>query len=373
MYFFCEDLPTKLRVVMIWCWMKDFRDYQNSKGARFPALEHEFRAASQQFINEGRLATSGTRYIWTVGDRIRALYCSVQVDIHTGSTAKAVSAFKERWDAHLQKYNAKAPKTAKGAFTVSSFWPKGETQDALLRGTLSTFIVLLGLSFIGVLLFTWSFILSMYVVICTLTVIIALLFVVFVVFGWGLGLVEIIALIYFVGYAVTYSLHVAHAYADCDGLNPMDVLSVAFLDCSPAHAPAESGLCRLQRTLHSVQIIGGATLSSAVTTAGSSFFLVFCTLGVFKKLGAMCMVVTILSIIMALGPLPAILFTLGPMSPGCRMHKPNAVTQAGAAEQVGAHSGHACLDESHDGALAAGASRSHVWQLQDQHASRETE
>ena len=32
--------------------------------------------------------------------------------------------------------------------------------------------------------------------------------------GWALGAVEVIALIVFMGYAVTYSLHIAHKYGD---------------------------------------------------------------------------------------------------------------------------------------------------------------
>merc|ERR1719428_171599 len=62
--------------------------------------------------------------------------------------------------------------------------------------------------------------------------------------------------------------------------------------------------------------IANAALGSAMTTAGSSFFLVLCSLTVFTKLGIMCLTVTLLSILVALFPLPAALLTFGPLNPG---------------------------------------------------------
>lgn len=59
--------------------------------------------------------------------------------------------------------------------------------------------------------------------------------------------------------------------------------------------------------------MGGASLGSATTTVGSSFFLLFCTLGVFTKLGSIAIAVTFLSILYALVLLPAVLIERGPV------------------------------------------------------------
>merc|ERR1712217_978895 len=126
--------------------------------------------------------------------------------------------------------------------------------------------------------------------------------------GWDLGLVEVIAIIYFVGYAVTYSLHVAHKYAAHEALDELvDDVEEDMDDFAEA---------RYLRTRYALRSIGGAALGSAITTAGASIFLVFCTLTIFWKLGSMCLAATVMSILTALGPLPSALLILGPVRPG---------------------------------------------------------
>eukprot|EP00913_Durusdinium_trenchii_P006822 g6413.t1 len=68
-----------------------------------------------------------------------------------------------------------------------------------------------------------------------------------------------------------------------------------------------SAQLREARTRVAVLHVGGATLSSALSTAGSSAFLLFCTLTIFVKLGAVVVAVTVLSIVAAIVTLPAAL------------------------------------------------------------------
>merc|ERR1740129_822698 len=75
---------------------------------------------------------------------------------------------------------------------------------------------------------------------------------------------------------------------------------------------------RVQRTEFAVKAIGGAVLGSAATTIGASFFLLFCNLTLFIKLGSMCLAVSLMSVVVALLPLPAALMTCGPVDPGCK-------------------------------------------------------
>merc|ERR1712151_850608 len=75
-------------------------------------------------------------------------------------------------------------------------------------------------------------------------------------------------------------------------------------------------LKRYKRTKFALKSIGGAALGSAVTTAGCSVFLLFCKMTIFKKLGGVVLAVTTMSIVTALGPLPAFLYMCGPLEPG---------------------------------------------------------
>lgn len=211
--------------------------------------------------------------------------------------------------------------------------------------------------------------------------------------GWSLGPIEVIALIVFVGYAVTYSLHIAHKYGDAsfivaeedvqhpkhaheerddeqdisgglkhketndkhasakpghmlefdkkpslesgttdsslkrrnskigdDLLSPHTNLSLRraeSLELDPCdYFGGAAGEERFERTRFSLQRMGGAALGSALTTLGTAFFLLFCTLQIFKKLGSVIFTVTCLAIIFALTPLPAALIYAGPLWPG---------------------------------------------------------
>eukprot|EP00746_Dinoflagellata_sp_MGD_P062115 gnl/MRDRNA2_/MRDRNA2_261786_c0_seq1.p1 gnl/MRDRNA2_/MRDRNA2_261786_c0~~gnl/MRDRNA2_/MRDRNA2_261786_c0_seq1.p1 ORF type:complete len:226 (+),score=22.21 gnl/MRDRNA2_/MRDRNA2_261786_c0_seq1:49-678(+) len=69
---------------------------------------------------------------------------------------------------------------------------------------------------------------------------------------------------------------------------------------------------RFERVRFSLRRMAGATLGSAVTTAGSAAFLTMCTLRIFVKLGTVVLAVTSLSIVFALVPLPATLMIAGP-------------------------------------------------------------
>merc|ERR1712217_437982 len=100
-----------------------------------------------------------------------------------------------------------------------------------------------------------------------------LTFMIIVVLQWDVGLIEVIAIIYFVGYAVTYSLHVAHKYAAYEVFD--EALDDTFVKIS------ERAEIRLLRTRYAMMSIGGAALGSAITTAGASLFLCFCTLTIF--------------------------------------------------------------------------------------------
>merc|ERR1712187_880510 len=75
-------------------------------------------------------------------------------------------------------------------------------------------------------------------------------------------------------------------------------------------------LIRFKRTTLALHSIGGATLGSAITTIGAAFFLTFCKLTLFERLGSMCLILTLISVVVALVSLPAALYGCGPLRPG---------------------------------------------------------
>eukprot|EP00929_Paragymnodinium_shiwhaense_P086849 TRINITY_DN47253_c0_g1_i1.p1 TRINITY_DN47253_c0_g1~~TRINITY_DN47253_c0_g1_i1.p1 ORF type:complete len:1345 (+),score=298.75 TRINITY_DN47253_c0_g1_i1:117-4151(+) len=313
LYNLCADVPEDMRLERQWCWISEFKNFLHDRREIFPTVSTRFQPLFEDFVES---KGNWKKYMWIRNGQLMAYYASFRVDYHWSQTPSAeLHAYKSRWDTYLSTWD---DHSQSGAFHVSKTWVEAEVQDALIESTVSTLLVLVLLAFVGMLVFTRSVTLSCFVVVATVAVVAGLSFCIVVVLEWSVGLIEVIAIIYFVGYAVTYSLHIAHMYAANHAEDPVGLM--------PRRDTGEGSRCsfgvkgkaarRFLRVNFSLQAIGGAALGSAATTAGSSAFLVLCTLTVFRKLGLMCLIVTLLSIIVALGPLPAALLAFGPVRPG---------------------------------------------------------
>jgi len=301
-----------LLVVNQWCWMVEFKDWIARTGRkRFPVPTNVFDEWALDFGRSGDGRTRGNRYIWVVNHSVSAMHYSFTVDHPKRDLSSATHEYKRVWDRHIAKYNREAQPPARGAIHLSKLWVDAESLVELLLSAAITMIILLALALAGMLVFTRSIVLSVFVVLATIAVIEGLTFFIIVVMKWGVGLIEVIAVVYFIGYAVTYSLHIAHTYAHHEALD--EELDIGRARVILAHEHQD---VRLKRTVHSLKSIGGAALGSSITTAGASLPLIWCTLTIFRKLGSMCLVVTVLSIIAALCPLPASLLVCGPINPG---------------------------------------------------------
>jgi len=305
---FCRDFPIELRVVELYCWMGDLRNYARDKLGRFPLRPMEFNDVANRYAVDGAGATRGPRYIWLVGEEVQAMFVSAYIDVHSKEDTADVLHHKAMWDAYVQEWNDKAYFAARGAFHVSELWVRAESASVLIMSTLETLIILFVLAFIAMFVFTRSCRLSLYVVIATAFVVVFLVFFVAVIDRSPIGLIEVVAIIYFIGYALDYSLHIAYKYSSREALSRESV---------PGEAAPTASMVRFRRTRFALKSMGGAVLGSAMTTGGAAFFLLFCDLILFRRLGAMCLAVTVASVIVALGPLPAMLCACGPVESCC--------------------------------------------------------
>jgi len=168
-------------------------------------------------------------------------------------------------------------------------------------------LIVVLLAFLGVGVFTRSCVLSLLVVVTTVSTVIWLFWFIVGLMMWKIGPIEVIALIIFIGYAVTYSLHIAHRYGCRNALEMETIAGDGLLD---------KQVVRQERLRFAFKTIGCSMLGSASTTVGCSVFLLFCTLTLFQKLGAVVLAVTLISIILSLFLLPAALLLIGPPNPG---------------------------------------------------------
>jgi len=238
--------------------------------------------------------------------------------------------------------NAEASTTANNAWHTASVWVRAEAQVAILDSTMNTIIIECACSWFGLLVFTGDFSLAFLVLGLVIVNISGLAFFMISVMHWAFGPIEIIFVLVFLGYSVTFGLHMAHNYSQVQEKDPqlhkverhIGLKARRSRSCSKSsHDDPEMGKeepepdailqtpaeFRKARTRMAVLRVGGAILSSTVSTIGSSIFLCLCTLTLFVKLGLIVIAVTVLSIVFTLFVLPAVLMLLGPPAEPCHM------------------------------------------------------
>merc|ERR1719329_801827 len=207
----CTDMPEQLLVVTGRCWIEDFRSMEVMAGRRFPTRDFDHR------IRDWYVATRYAPWdLWIQNEKVVAARMRYFVNVHKERPSRRQLEYKEVWDSYVDRKNAEAPQTANRAFHTTSVWVRAEAEFSIVSSTVETILVSAGCGFLGMLVFTGNPTLAVLVLVLVLGVIAGLAFFIVFVMGWLIGPIEVIALVVFLGYSVTYSLHVAHSFSEVD-------------------------------------------------------------------------------------------------------------------------------------------------------------
>jgi len=290
------------------CWLAEFRKWLRGRNELWPARSTRFRTLLEGFKKTGLLSsgTSVTDFMWfdSTGS-LSGTYFDFHVAMSYSATPSAVAlAYMKKWEQATTLLNDNAPMDASTCWHTSRLWIRAEAEQAIVDSTVNTLMVSFGCGFLGTFCFTrFDALLSGFVVLAVIGVTSCLAFFMCVVMSWSFGAVEVLGLIVFVGYSITYSLHIAHSYGE--------------------HTKSTDGLYsiytrRRKAVRHAMEQMGSAVVGSALTTLGSSFFLFFCTMAIFVKLASVLFAVTFFACIFALVALPSALLVVGPVGTcGC--------------------------------------------------------
>jgi predicted RND superfamily exporter protein len=341
-YAACINTPLELKVVKTTCWIDTFRSWLSTQGDRFPS--RKFDEQILEFFVHSKGVIQAAQNIWLVDKKVKATKLAFDVNVRKDVSAAQGIAYMDKWDKYLEQTNNAASVTANHAWHTAALFVRSEAEVAVIDSTIETIIIAAACGWVGMLIFTGDPWTACLVTSLVLGIISGLAFFMVVVMEWKIGAIEVISLVVFVGYSVTYSLHIAHNFVEVHSTDPelvalelqyrakerrrrqrlaarnphegfgdsAAVASVVTAEDDEATRPLSVVELRRAKTRMSVLHVGGATLSSAMSTMGSSMFLLFCTLNIFVKLGSVVMCVTILSIVFALVPLPALLMAVGP-------------------------------------------------------------
>jgi len=388
MYSICHDLPDHLLVLpdSTQCWTNHFSDWLTQDGQRFPTRDFDDSIRRWWGTN-----IVGPTNIWVKDGRVMATMMRFLMNAAHDSSASVGLKYMERWNEFVDGKNALASITANRAWATATLFVRAQAEVAIVASTIETIIISAVCAYVGMLLFTSDPVLSGIVLTLVLGIVSGLAFFMVVIMDWKIGPIEVIALVVFLGYSVTYSLHIAHNYAHVKPNDPellaveednrsglptghhsssgrhsarshkADYVSrardqrsgddtsfgaprpppcsagpsdVEEWECSVVPAspssvavavpvkPFTAAEMRRARSRMAILHVGGATFSSAVSTTGSSMFLLWCTLNIFVKLGWVVIAVTVFSIVFALVALPASLMVFGPTPDPCYVRRP---------------------------------------------------
>eukprot|EP00929_Paragymnodinium_shiwhaense_P100255 TRINITY_DN6244_c0_g1_i1.p1 TRINITY_DN6244_c0_g1~~TRINITY_DN6244_c0_g1_i1.p1 ORF type:complete len:1637 (+),score=371.52 TRINITY_DN6244_c0_g1_i1:85-4995(+) len=328
----CEDMPEELLVVKSECWIAKFAEYQRKLNKKFPS--RDFNEDISDWWLDSSSGVIPAVSIWMLDGQVKAVKMAFWVNVDKYQSSGDILEYMKKWNAFIGNINREASMSADFAWHTAAAWVRAEAEVAIIGSTKDTIIISAVCAFSAMLVFTLNFTLAATVLLLVLGIILGLAFFMVSIMGWAIGSIEVISLVVFVGYSVTYALHIAHHYAVTMENDPEMLVMEAkararrlqrggkaqppssSVDAEAGGAPDAIVLTdrelRVARTRMSVLHLGGATLSSAASTLGSSFFLLFCTLNIFVKLGSVVIAVTALSIVFALTALPAAMMLFGP-------------------------------------------------------------
>mmetsp|Transcript_19256 Transcript_19256/g.67003 ORF Transcript_19256/g.67003 Transcript_19256/m.67003 type:complete len:1514 (-) Transcript_19256:458-4999(-) len=360
------NVPDKMRVVMGYCWIQQFQQYLVEVGKQFPS--RDFHSDVIDWYTSD--PNSGQAHLWFVNQKMLACKVQFWTDHSKEMGAQKALKYKKWWDEFVDGNNKDededkvqdeeeeengeaASVTGNRAWHTADAWVRAEAEVAIIKSTMDTIILSAACGGFGMLLFTGDPWLSAIVLFLVLGIISGLAFFMVSIMGWAIGPIEVVSLVVFVGYSVTFALHIAHDFAVVQEDDPMLLETEHWIEQKAAKKRSRSGVSEQEvvedpKLLHggcpkdaappsmaplamsgklvgrrlrearartAILHMGRAMISSAASTMGSSAFLLLCTLSIFGKLGAVVIAVSFLSICFALISLPATLIVIGP-APG---------------------------------------------------------
>lgn len=284
----CRDIPGHLQVVEVKCWPLEFLEWLKENDKRYPS--RNFHIDLMEFISDSKKSHLA-QYMWIRKDQLLATKIDFNLRYSSELPGSEALDLMDRWNAFVADNNRQASVSANVAWHTSQVWVRAQAEAATKASMVDAIVISVLCSFLGMLLFTQNLLLAMSVFMIVACVICSLAFFMVAIMQWAIGAIEAISLVVFVGYSITYSMHIA------------DIFGQRMNQTSPSQGPEVSEASVKAAVLQ----IGGATCGSAATTLISSFFLLFCTLQVFFRLGLTVLLVTILSVALTFLTLPAAL------------------------------------------------------------------
>jgi hypothetical protein len=189
----------ELNVLEVSCWLKDFRDYMESRLEKFPVCRQcNFTGAVTDFVAAYPRAAQS---IWfDESGNVKATMFSFTVGPR--SSVEEPLEDENRWLAHVSAMNLDAESTASQAWATSQAWVDAEAFDEALSSSWMVVLVTVALLTVAGLAYTLDLKITATIAVLTFCCGTALSFLMYCVFQWDFGPWELVITILFTCYSL---------------------------------------------------------------------------------------------------------------------------------------------------------------------------
>lgn len=311
------------------CWMRRFRDWLGSAsgpaGVAFPVTN---RTRFPELLVTWARQHGGRNFfgVSTVSNQVVWARMLLRSTIDWQSAGFVISQQEfPKWQAVVEHVKATAPSTlGSNPVQASDVWLRAFVEEEFVTGTALACAISVGAAFLTTLCFVQSIALAMFTAVAVGAILVTLLAFI-VLSGSSLGVIEAIAVVCLVGLSIDAALHFAHGYIHAPvwlveaaderaGLEPGEEPGSRLPDW--AEAVARLGP-RGARASFAMQKMGWPIVSSAITTAGASAFLLLTTIEILRVFGVILVFTLACSLVITIVGLSALLSVAGPRSTLC--------------------------------------------------------
>lgn len=352
----CSDVTSNLNVISVDCWIQDFRDWLIASGRIFPVERFlDFQTVLKEFL---QFEPAAAKDMWRDEDgNLTATMFTFQVK--AAPTTKVALQDRQNWLDYVANLNENAASSAGSSWVTSQAWVDAEAFDESMESAWKVAVTVIGVTLVTGLIYTLDFEIVGLMIVITFAVCIWIGFFFICICGWAFGPWELTIITVFFSFHIEPVFFIGHEFVrpgmpllgrkQCENhlsSAPAITDSVTALPGSPSSGPArpatdldevgqlatadqqcshprddtisevssvhrqaeediEATLTRALRIIASTIIVGGVKLFLC------GILLLPCKLRFFARLGAIAVLMPIVSIPSLLIIFPAVLLYTG--------------------------------------------------------------
>ncbi|KAK3237287.1 Patched domain-containing protein [Cymbomonas tetramitiformis] len=220
---------------------------------------------------------------------LQVLWISVKVGTPMAQTISSTDAWEvyNDWKDYFEEINEDLPVATGEVSHTCEVWVRMITEREAIQGTQAAIVIATVCAVVAIFLFTGNVTLSLLTLVNLLAIVLSQL-AIFQWMGWSLGAVEAISITILVGLSCDFCLHIAEGY--CQSPYPS----------------------REDRTKDSIRRVGSPICSAAFTTMLGVIPMLFCTIQILVKFGAIIPINMVLSMFLGLLLFAPLVMLMGP-------------------------------------------------------------